>query len=266
VAQEVAHKPIFAASINPIYQILREILEDKNAARLIIDPSFDEHEYNLKSSDLRALKEARLVFFVDKNFEKKIAKIADKNFYELSHSASVQLVAARPNLQKLDIHFWLSPENALKIAQFMTQKLCEVEQGSCEIFQKNLAQFEKRLAAVNAKIASKIAPFGEKNFVFFRDEFHYFENSFALTPQKIMLFEGVNNLATKDLKELDILAKSQKISCIFDEKRSEKNSAQKLAKNYQIRLQVLDIIGSRDSSYFSILENLANDFVSCFNS
>ena len=233
---------------------------------MIVDPSFDEHEYNLRSSDLRALKEARLVFFIDKNFEKKIAKIADKNFYELSKSASVQLVAARPNLQKLDIHFWLSPENAKKIAQFMTQKLCEVEEKDCKIFQKNLAQFEKNLAAVNGRITSKIAPLREKNFIFFRDEFRYFENSFALRPQKIMTFENQQNLAAKGLKELDELVKVQKISCIFDEKRSEKNSAQKLAKNYQIRLQTLDIIGSRDSSYFSILEKLADDFVGCFNS
>ena len=68
-------KPLIVASINPIYQIILAITADKSNNVLIISPSVSEHDYSFKKSDLKAVTEADLIFYVSDDLEKNFAPL-----------------------------------------------------------------------------------------------------------------------------------------------------------------------------------------------
>lgn len=276
-AQEVNSKnPTIIASINPIYQILLSITEDKNNSILIINPSISEHNYQLKKSDVKFFSKADLIFYVDDNLEVSFTKLiksfaAEKKSYQLSKINEIKLLQRRDNLKKIDPHFWLNPQNAIKIAEFMTQKICEIDQENSEKYRQNLEKFKNEIVETEKLINSQLALIKDRGFVFYHDGYQYFEDYFSIKPLKIMSYDRNRDLSVKDMREFSMLVKSGKVQCIFGEPQDEKNSAMKLATNYKIKFAILDLLGLKEnfgkksSSYKALLLNISDDLVSCLN-
>jgi zinc transport system substrate-binding protein len=255
--------PVIAASINPIYQIVLAITQDKNNTILIINPNASDHAYQLKKSDIESLNKADLVFYIDENLEQNFAKIAkNKNSYQLSREAQIKLLASRGDDKKNDFHFWMNPQNAIKIAEFVTQKTCEIDQVNCKKYQKNLKKFENEIAQSEKKIRTKLLIAQKQNYVFYHDAYQYFEEYFLLKPLQIISKNHESYLTIKNLRDFDYIASGQKIKCLFGDVIDEKNSAIKLAQTYKIKFVALDPIGV-GNGYIKILEDVAQAISEC---
>lgn len=255
--------PKIVVSINPIYQILLAITEDKNNSILTIDPKISEHDYQLKKSDAKAVFEADLIFYVDNDLEKNFAKLVrDKKSYQISKISNIKLLQRRGNDKKLDPHLWLNPENAVKIAEFMTQKICEIDATNSKKYQQNLEKFKKEIAKTEKTIRQKFQKIATQNFVFYHDGYQYFENYFDLKPLKVITDGHDRDLTIASTRTFDKLAKSHQIKCLFGDLYDEKNSAQKLAANYQIKFATLDLMGG-EGGYSELLLGIADEMSKC---
>jgi len=251
-------KPLIVASINPIYQIVLAITEDKNNSILIINPNISEHDYQLKKSDAEFASQADLIFYIDDDLEKNFAKLVKgKNVYKMSQINGIKLLQRRNDSKKIDLHLWLNPENGVKIAEFITQKICEIDAGNSRKYQKNLEKFKKEILKTEKNIRKNLQPIQNSGFVFYHDGYQYFEDYFALKPLKIISGNHDFELTIKDVRELDALAKTGQIKCIFGDVYDEKNSAKKLAQNYGVKFTKLDLIGEEDVSYSGLLLNIS---------
>ncbi|OFW80720.1 MAG: hypothetical protein A2887_05870 [Alphaproteobacteria bacterium RIFCSPLOWO2_01_FULL_40_26] len=262
------------ASINPIYQILLAISADKNNSILIISPNVSEHNYQLKKNDITAFAKADLVFYVDDSLEKNFPKLIknlhlEKKSYALSQISGIKLLPRRQNSKQLDSHLWLNPQNGIKIAEFMTARLCENDQKNCQKFRNNFEKFKKEIAKTETIIAEKLAKINVSQAVFYHDGYQYFEDYFDIKPAKIMTNDHTKELAIKDLREFADMAEAGKIKCIFGETLDEKNSALKLAQNYHLKFMILDLIGSKENfgeetnGYAALLMNMVLDLEAC---
>lgn len=268
--EKMAKKPIIAASINPIYQILLAITQDKENVILIINPGISEHNYQLKKSDVKFFSQADLIFYVDDELEKNFAKIisnskAKQKSYELSQISEIKLLQQRNNPKKLDTHIWLNPQNAIKIAEFMAQKISEIDPENSKKYQQNLEKFKKEIVQSEKTIRLKLSQINNSGYIFYHDGYQYFENYFGLKPLKIMFYNNGREFGVKDAREFDALANSNRVKCIFSETQDEKKSAKKLAQNYKINFTTLDLIGEKEESYEAMLIKLADDMSSCLN-
>ena len=251
-------KPLIVASINPIYQIVLAITEDKNNSILIINPNISEHDYQLKKSDAEFAAQADLIFYIDDDLEKNFAKLVKgKNVYKMSQINKIKLLQRRNDSKKTDLHLWLNPENGVKIAEFITQKICEIDEGNSRKYQKNLEKFKKEILKTEKNIRKNLQPIQNSGFVFYHDGYQYFEDYFDLKPLKIISGNHDFELTIKDVRELDALAKTGQIKCIFGDVYDEKNSAKKLAQNYGVKFTKLDLIGEEDVSYSGLLLNIS---------
>ena len=262
------------ASINPIYQILLAITEDKNNSILIINPGNSEHNYSLKKNDIAAFNKANLIFYVDDSLENKFPKIIknlslQKKSYQLSKINSIKLLQRRNNHKKLDPHIWLNLKNGIKIAQFMTQKLCESDQKNCKKYQRNFEKFERDAFQTDKVIRAQLTKMSDSGYVFYHDGYQYFEDYFGVKPLKIMSYDNAPELSLKDMREFANLVKTRKVKCVFGEVVDEKNSAMKLAQNYKIKFMILDLIGSKENfskernGYLALLLNMVSDMGVC---
>jgi zinc transport system substrate-binding protein len=257
-------KPLIVASINPIYQIVLAITEDKNNSILIINPSISEHDYQLKKSDAEFAAQADLIFYIDDDLEKNFAKLVKgKNVYKMSQINKIKLLQRRSDPKKIDLHLWLNPENGIKIAEFITQKICEIDAENSEKYQKNLEKLKKEILKTEKNIRKNLQPIQNSGFVFYHDGYQYFEDFFDIKPLKIISGNHDFELTIKDARELDALAKTGQIKCIFGDVYDEKNSAKKLAQNYGVKFTKLDLIGEEDLFYPVLLDRISIRIVSC---
>ncbi|MES2962002.1 MAG: metal ABC transporter substrate-binding protein [Pseudomonadota bacterium] len=257
-------KPLIVSSINPIYQIVLAITEDKNNSILIINPNISEHDYQLKKSDAEFVAQADLIFYIDDDLEKNFAKLVkDKKSYKMSQVNGIKLLQRRNDPKKIDLHLWLNPENGIKIAEFITQKICEIDAGNAKKYQKNLEKFKKEILKTAKNIRENLQPIQNSGFVFYHDGYQYFEDYFALKPLKIISGNHDFELTIKDVRELDALAKTGQIKCILGDVYDEKNSAKKLAQNYGVKFTRLDLIGEENMNYSNLLFNISTSLVTC---
>ena len=90
----------------------------------------------------------------------------------------------------------------------------------------------------------------------------------------IIDYDHAVDVKINKLKSLDEIVKNNKIKCLFGDINDEKNSALKIAKNYQINFQKLDVIGLNNiinnnennlslNGYSVILLNLVDNIENC---
>ncbi len=256
-------KPLIAASISPIYQIALAITQDQKNTLLIMNPKFSEHDYQLKKEDLLVLKKASLVFYLDKDLEHIFAKMAkNTNFYALSKVAGMKILPQKQNQKRQDLHLWLNPQNGLKIAEFITQKLCELDDGNCQFYQKNLNNFKSELEKAITVSRQNLAKIEPESYSFYHESFRYFEDFFALKALEIVSKDHESDLTIKDARRFFEVSKTKKIKCLFAEAQSENSAAKKIAEKYQIYFAALDFIGNK-KSYPNLILNISNDISAC---
>lgn len=255
--------PVIVSSINPIQQIVLAITEDKNNSILIISPTISEHDYQLKKSDAAAIAKADLIFYVDASLERNFVKmVRQKKSYQLSQISGIKLLQSRGDAEKIDPHLWMNPNNAVKIAEFITQKTCEIDVTNCKKYQQNLSKFNKEISETEKKISADLREIKNQNYVFYHDGYQYFENYFGLKPLKIISKNHDRELSVKDVRDFSALAKNGQIKCLFDDVLDEKNSAKKLAQNYSIKFVALDLIGG-NGGYQKLLNDMSSAMKSC---
>jgi zinc transport system substrate-binding protein len=263
---QAQERPLIVASINPIYQIILAITKDKSNNVLIMSPSVSEHDYNLKKNDVKAINDADLIFFVSADLEKNfpsLIKSQNKNLraFELSKINGIKLLQLRNDAKKTDPHIWLNPQNAIKIAEFVTKKIAEIDVKNSAQYYKNLEKFQKEVMATEKTIKLRLAKIESPSYISFHDGYQYFENYFALKPLKVIANSHDSELAISDVKEIDLLANQAVLKCFIGEKWDEKNTAKKLAKNYQLKFFNTDSLGG--ASYQELLLKIADGISQC---
>jgi ABC-type Zn uptake system ZnuABC Zn-binding protein ZnuA len=267
-----------AVSINPLYQVVKAITKDKANNFLIYNKNYSEHNYQLKSDDVKAVENADLILMIDKNYETNLQKyleqlVNSKKIVSLSQINQIKVLKLRKNSLKNDLHLWLNPQNIEIFAEELVENLCQLSIANCQFFRKNLSNFKKENNIAVQEISKQLASLKEKKFIFYRDCFQYFEEYFALKPALIVDDEHSKELKISRYREFNEVVNSQKISCLFGDANDENNSAQKLAKNHNLKFVKLDIIGLANSDkkpqmseingYSKMLLNLANEIVNC---
>ena len=267
-----------AVSINPLYQVVQAITKDKANNFLIYNKNYSEHNYQLKSDDVKAIENADLILMIDKNYETNLQKYLEqlaisKKIISLSQINQIKVLKLRRNSLKNDLHLWLNPQNIEIFAEELVENLCQLSIANCQFFRKNLSNFKKENNIAIQEISKQLASLNDKKYIFYRDCFQYFEEYFALKPALIVDDEHSKELKISRYKEFNEVVNSQKISCLLGDANDENNSDQKLAKNYNLKFVKLDITGLANSDkkpqmseingYSKMLLNLASEIVNC---
>lgn len=264
-------KPKVVASINPIYQILTAIVGEKAEVALVVNPKLSGHHYQLKNRDVRAIHEADLVFYVDDELERNLVKLVsnEKSARELSGVSGIKLLDQRGFLKqmgrvskKMDLHIWLNPRNAIKIAEFMVQEVALIDPKNSQIYQRNLFEFKKKIFLLEEKLFRVIENSTVSSHVLFTQDYQYFEEYFRVKPLKVILSSHDHGLRMSDVREFNLLLQKGRVKCVFGDVYDESNAVQKLAKNHGLRYVALNLIGF-GGDYFKILEEIADGIASC---
>lgn len=278
-----------AVSIKPIHSIVASITYGILEPDLILDGNASPHVYSLKPSDAQKMQDADILILVSDELEtflqkpielykdnKTIIELINIKGIKLRHNRNKNLAkeeAEEPNEHSEhehgynDPHIWLSPENAIIIAEHIANVLSEKDAVNSYIYKQNYAEFKEKLNKQDVLLKEKLAPYVNVPFIVFHDAYQYFEKHYKLNNVGYMTQPSGEAIGAKRLKEIEDIIKQENIGCIFSEPQFSDSSVKNIADTLHIKIESLDAEGygidAGKNAYFDILNNIANNIESC---
>jgi zinc transport system substrate-binding protein len=166
-----------------------------------------------------------------------------------------------------DPHFWLDPNNAIKIAQYLTAELTKIDPIHTILYQKNSQKLIDDIKKTDQHIRLLLQNDQHKPYLTFHASFQYFSKYYALeTPQIISLYEDLP-LGIKTIRHLRQLIKKTKIRCLVSQPTANKALTQVLTEGFSIHIILLDPVGSTlpktHNHYTDLLYQIAEKLHNC---
>ena len=280
-----------ASSIRPIAMLLSAVTGDETSVNILLPRNMSPHDYRLKFSDIKLIKESDLFFWIGPNLESGISKAVKthgttniiklmdiddlswpKTTTELSHSHSHhnhghdnEYESYEGVKDNRDPHIWLNPKNALAIVATINELLGKKYPEKKEIFEKNTNNFEASLKSLNIVIRERLEEIKHKGFLVAHDGYRHFVDFYDLNQLGVIDLTDDISPSAKHKGNLNKLI--DKTSCIFTDPQHNSKAANQLAKKFDIKSRELDLMGPNaplgKKSYIDFLSKLSETVVEC---
>ena len=280
-----------ASSIRPIAMLLSAVTGDETSVNILLPGNMSPHDYRLKFSDIKLIKESELFFWIGPNLESGISKAVKthgttniiklmdiddlswpKTTTELSHSHTDhnhghdnEYESYEGVKDNRDPHIWLNPKNAVAIVATINELLAKKYPEKKEIFEKNTNNFEASLKSLNIVIRERLEEIKHKRFLVAHDGYRHFVDFYDLNQLGVVDLTDDISSSAKHKGNLNKLI--DKTSCIFTDPQHTSKAANQLAKKFDIKSRELDLMGHNvplgKKSYIDFLSKLSETVVEC---
>ncbi|WP_256844294.1 MULTISPECIES: zinc ABC transporter substrate-binding protein ZnuA [unclassified Pantoea] len=283
------------ASLKPVGFIAAAIADGVTPVDVLLPDGASEHDYSLRPSDAKRLKNADLVVWVGPEMEAFMAKSAaelpaqknlamvnidgvkpllisggeDEDEHTTEKSEEQDADAHHHHHGEFNMHLWLSPEIARKTAVAIHGKLLELMPQDKAKLDANLQQFEVALADTDKRVSAQLAPVRNKGYFVFHDAYTYFEKQYGLSPTGHFTVNPEIQPGAQRLHQIRTQLVEQKAVCVFAEPQFRPAVIDAVARGTQVRKGTLDPLGTDISlakdSYVKFLSQLSSQYESCLN-
>ncbi|MBD8180639.1 zinc ABC transporter substrate-binding protein ZnuA [Pantoea agglomerans] len=283
------------ASLKPVGFIAAAIADGVTLVDVLLPDGASEHDYSLRPSDAKRLKNADLVVWVGPEMEAFMAKSAaelpaqknlamvnidgvkpllisggeDEDEHTAEKSEEQDADAHHHHHGEFNMHLWLSPEIARKTAVAIHGKLLELMPQDKAKLDANLQQFEVALADTDKRVSAQLAPVRNKGYFVFHDAYTYFEKQYGLSPTGHFTVNPEIQPGAQRLHQIRTQLVEQKAVCVFAEPQFRPAVIDAVARGTQVRKGTLDPLGTDISlakdSYVKFLSQLSSQYESCLN-
>ncbi|MGP6466445.1 zinc ABC transporter substrate-binding protein ZnuA [Pantoea agglomerans] len=283
------------ASLKPVGFIAAAIADGVTPVDVLLPDGASEHDYSLRPSDAKRLKNADLVVWVGPEMEAFMAKSAaelpaqknlamvnidgvkpllisggeDEDEHTAEKSEEQDADAHHHHHGGFNMHLWLSPEIARKTAVAIHGKLLELMPQDKAKLDANLQQFEVALADTDKRVSAQLAPVRNKGYFVFHDAYTYFEKQYGLSPTGHFTVNPEIQPGAQRLHQIRTQLVEQKAVCVFAEPQFRPAVIDAVARGTQVRKGTLDPLGTDISlakdSYVKFLSQLSSQYESCLN-
>ncbi len=290
-ANETIAKGEVSTSIPPVYSLVAPIMKGAGEPSLVLNNNSSSHGVSLKPSQRRTIQQAKLLFFIDQQFERFLEPVLRQTSHlqaePLIETTGLILLPLRPshthshaehenghtthntiqNNEPLDYHIWLSPENAIVMIKHITTLLSKTYPQHSTIFERNSLSFIAAITAKKTAWKAQLRPIQHKPFVVFHDAYQYLENHFDLHQAGIVIASPERPNSIKHLRHLNETIIHERISCVFIEPQFSQTQVKQLINIHQLKVGLLDPLGTSlpiDSSlYLNLMQHQVDALVDC---
>ncbi|QQE88861.1 zinc ABC transporter substrate-binding protein [Azotobacter chroococcum] len=270
-------------SVKPLQLIAAAVQDGAGAPDVLLPPGASPHHYALRPSDVRALREAALFYWIGPDLETFLPRVLDGRRQpslavqelpglQLRHFAGEPAAgkdehdhAHRPG--SLDAHLWLLPANARLIAARMASDLAGADPASAARYQANLAAFEARLDELDRRLKARLEKLAGKPYFVFHEAYDYFEAAYGLDHAGVFSVSPDVQPGARQVAQMRQRLQEAGPTCVFSEPPLQPRLAQTLSAGLPVRLAELDPLGSAvpvgPQGYEQLLEGLGEGLAGC---
>lgn len=238
----------------PIYDFAREVAGDKAEVQMLFTTGVEPHSYEPTISDIALIDKSDLLVYVGGESDVFLENIETKNeVLKLSKVANTYLqkdIAANIGDGKVheshehkesgnfDEHIWLSPKNAKKIVNGITEKLALIDEENAEFYKNNASAYILKLDKLSKDLESIN---GQKEIVI-ADRFPF---GYILHDYKLNFISAIDGCSSDSeptvstMKFLIDTINTEKIDTVFTIEGSTKTIAKRLQKECGVNIKML---------------------------
>lgn len=273
-------------SVKPLQLIAAAVQDGAGSPAALLPPGASPHHYALRPSDVRALHEATLFYWIGPDLEGFLPKVLagrqgpslamqELPGLQLRHFASDPEAhgdehdhAHRPGT--LDAHLWLLPANARLIAERMAADLAAADPDNAARYQANLATFQARLDALDGRLRARLERLAGKPYFVFHEAYDYFEAAYGLDHAGVFSVSPDVQPGARQVARMRQRLQEAGPTCVFSEPPLQPRLARTLSAGLPVRLAELDPLGSGvpvgPQGYEQLLERLGEGLAGCLES
>ena len=280
-----------AATIFPVYDIMRNITAGVADTVLVVPAGSSPHTFTVGPSQVKDLYHSDVLFSVgsvDNWTLDLVRSVPDLEIIEVSknisflnfeeghshdHDSEVEDEEEYGHnsedeegheeehnieMQK-DPHYWLSPKNAIIIAQNITETMIKVDEGNKEIYEDNLLKYTATLVRLNRDMEKVADEIQNKKIIVMHDSWNYFAHDFDI--EIVGVFEAVPGAdpLPGDLVKITHSVEEGGARAIFNEPQLSSTALSSIASDLNIGIYTLDPLGGlgdRDSYVSFMMYNI----------
>ncbi len=287
------------ATIKPLHSLVAAVLGDSAQATLLISNGASPHGFHLKPSQMSALQHAEIIFYVDAQLE----TFLPPAFAALPKTIHTLAVAKAPGLTRLgyrkrgpwddhahglrqeaheehhgekhhgdghhdeeDMHIWLDPMNAVRIVEFIAEKLGAVYPENRDIYRSNARETNASIRRLDAGTKRALAAVQTQPFIVFHDAYQYFEHRYHLTNAGAITSEG-NPPSPGHLQAIREKLLATGARCVFREPQFSSRLITTVIEGTGVQVDTLDPLGIElppgKDLYLRLIEKLAATLEQC---
>lgn len=270
-AKMVQGKVNVVTSFYPLYEFTRNIGGEYVNAINLVPAGVEPHDWSPKSRDIKNMTQAQIFVYQGAGFEGWVEDFlgslsTDSTLKVVEASKGADLIKTTENKEEYDPHAWLSPLNAVKMANNIKIALIEADPAHKDVFEQNYTKYAAKLTDLDARYKKEIAGTSKKEIAVSHHAFAYLCRDYGLTQMSIMGLSPDAEPTAQDLKKMNEFLKEHGLKYIFFEELVSDKLAKTLAKDAKVDTMVLNPIeGLTDEQmkagkdYISVMdENLKN--------
>lgn len=275
--------PKVVVSIKPLHSLAARVTAGITTPALLVTGAASPHSYSLKPSDMRALEDAGVVFWIGPAFETFLAQplaALRARAVTLMNAPGITPLRGRTGGlwdssraakdAGLDPHLWLDVANAKAMARAMTATLRAADPDNAARYDANMTALAADLDALDAELRTSLTPVRDKPFIVFHDATAYFETRYGLAGAGAVTLGPERPPGARRVDALRARIAQNDIACLFTEPQFEPRLVATLTGGSRVKAAVLDPEGAALSPgpglYFELIRGLGRAFAGCLGS
>ena len=239
-----------AAGLPPVAGLAAAIGGDRIDVVSVLPEGKTPHDFTPRNETIRETSGAKIFFTTGMPFENKISAFMKQRAKICDVSAGIERIAFQDGRNNdhhhhdgcshddHDPHVWLSPANAVVIAENICAELTAADPDGKEFYEKNLQQLKEKLLEIDRETAKKLHPHAGKSFFVYHPAFGYFAKNYNLKQRAIEL--NGREASAADLAQIIREAKAADIHTVFVQEQFNPRNANALAKEIGGKVVPLD--------------------------
>lgn len=266
-------------SIKPFEMISHELIIEGQSTSSILNANASPHDYALKPSDVKKIRDSEVVVWFGDDLETFLAKSVEDN----ANSLAVQNIEGLSLREyggdghdhgheghdhgSFDPHVWLGPEQSRQVARAISAKLQSIDPDNQQAYQDKLETFEASLDKTVADIRTQLEPIQDQGYYVFHDAYGYYEEFFKMNNLGHFTVGPERKPGAKTLIAIKTTLREQQVKCVFSEPQFTPAVINSVTRGTGTQIGQLDPLGSdiavEDGSYFAFLKSMANSYSDC---
>jgi len=266
-------------SIKPIALIANDLLAGQVKLTILVPAGSSPHDYSLKVSDMRALSNAEIIIWLGPELEhflrKAIKRNEGKQVITLSKSFEAKEHQGGGHQHEQDLHYWLDPAGAKKIATLIARQIVEQSPTRAEDIEARLKLVLKDYTLLKSEIEQKLKPHKDRPFMVYHNGYDYLVDAFGMKQIAWITQSPEQSVGAKRLYELqkqlagyeETNSGQKRPRCLFVESTHQSSSVKNIASRLQLEPYPLDLLAAEETitSYRQLMSAIADTMAECLS-
>ena len=256
------------ATTLPVYQFTTMLCQGTNlqVSQLVTESVSCLHDYSLSVKQVKAVEAADLVVLSGAGLEDFMADVLTDQ-HQIDASSGISLLEschdhdhdhghAHGHSHEADAHIWLSPVNAMIMAENICNGLVAQYPQHKDQFQENLADLQQQLQDLLDYGMKQLSQLSCQEMITFHDGFAYFADCFDLQILAAVEEESGSEASAQELIHLIEIVQHHSLPVVFTETNGADSAAKIIAAETGIRIDTLDMAMAGEDYFAAMYHNI----------